>query len=95
MHFAQLVIPPYYMAVMQVEVVAPDEEGPFVGEVILETDYEQLRIQTSLRTVEGCLGIKPDHVIMKPTFPVSILVWAMVSNRITIRNKEQGSYFAL
>ena len=68
----QLVIPPYYMAVMRVEVQAPDTEGMFLGELKLTTKYEELKIPTQLRTVEGCLGIKPDHVIMKATFPVSL-----------------------
>ncbi|XP_072040458.1 transmembrane protein 131-like isoform X2 [Amphiura filiformis] len=64
-----LVIPANYMAVMRVEVQAPDQEGQFLGEVKLNTEYEQLSIPAQLRTVEGCLSIKPDHVIMKPTFP--------------------------
>ena len=59
------------MAVMRVEVQAPDSEGMFLGELKLTTKYEELKIPTQLRTVEGCLGVKPDHVIMKATFPVS------------------------
>ncbi|XP_038063228.1 transmembrane protein 131-like [Patiria miniata] len=64
-----LVITEHHFAVLRLEVKAPLTEGQFLGDVVIETPHERLPISAKLRTVEGCLGVKPEHIILRPAFP--------------------------
>ena len=63
----------HHFAVLRVEVKAPLTEGQFLGSVVIETPHERVTISAKLRTVEGCLGVKPEHVILRPAFPVCLV----------------------
>ncbi|XP_022100300.1 transmembrane protein 131-like isoform X2 [Acanthaster planci] len=86
-----LVINEHHFAVLRLEVKAPLTEGQFLGSVVIETPHERVSISAKLRTVEGCLGVKPEHVIFRPAFPgttqsVSLMLVNSFSHRMKLES---------
>ena len=61
-----------HFAVLRLDVKAPLTEGQYFGGVVVETPHNRMSIEVKLRTVEGCLAVKPEHIILRPAFPVSL-----------------------
>ncbi|XP_071786597.1 transmembrane protein 131-like [Asterias amurensis] len=66
-----LVIQKNHFAVLRLDVKAPLTEGQYFGGVVVETPHNRMSIEVKLRTVEGCLAVKPESIILRPAFPGS------------------------
>ncbi|CAH1777102.1 unnamed protein product [Owenia fusiformis] len=67
-----LVIPPGHFAVFKAVVSAPKEEGYFINNISISTQYENLQIPLKLRAAKGSLTLKGSNILLSNAFPGKI-----------------------
>lgn len=58
-------------AILAIHTHAPQVEGQVWGDVMIETQYEQLSIPVHYKVALGQLEIGPDRLVFDQCFPVS------------------------
>ncbi|XP_005095325.1 transmembrane protein 131 isoform X2 [Aplysia californica] len=64
-----LYIKPYHYAVFNVSIVAPGEEGAYVADIWMFTQFQDLFIPITFRAAEGSLHAIPDKFIFEKVYP--------------------------
>lgn len=62
-----------FVTYFSVEVAVPKQEGQYIGEIEVDTDYETLHIPLHLKAMDGKVVACPTTVIFNPGFPGQIL----------------------
>ncbi|XP_067136144.1 transmembrane protein 131 isoform X2 [Centruroides vittatus] len=81
------ILKPNHYAIFRIEVIAPSDEGIFIKEAFVETQYEVIKVAFSLRTAKGSL--KADSMFFQNAFPgkissYSLHVYSTFSHPMTV-----------
>ncbi|KAI0212835.1 transmembrane protein 131 [Lamellibrachia satsuma] len=67
-----LILKPHHFAVFRVNLISPSTEGAFASDIVIVTQFQNVYIPITLRTVEGSLNALPGMLLFEHCFPGKI-----------------------